>query len=128
MLYLANKFGGFYIKYLFSKETKCNYKFGDSLDKNNLIQIFGHIYSRHPHGINILPPQQQPFVVVVGPNPADVHEKQADIGQAPVGTLSSYETIPNDDSIGNDICKYKNSKTFRLRRKNASSEKEIFIL
>jgi hypothetical protein len=99
------------------------------LDKNNLIQIFGHIYSRHPHGINILPQQQQqPVVVVVGPNLAGAHEKQADIGQAPVGTLSSYETIPNDDGIGNDIRKYKNSKTFRLKRKNASSEKEIFTL
>jgi len=52
--------------------------------------------------------QQQP--AAAAPDPADVQQKQADIGQAPAaptGTLASYETVPKDDGIGNDTRKYK---------------------
>ncbi len=48
MLHLVNRFGITHIKYLVSKATNCKFQFGHSLDKDNLIQIFEHIYSRHP--------------------------------------------------------------------------------
>ena len=47
MLYLGNRFGGFYIKCFCCDETNCKFKFADAIDRDNLIQIFEHVYVRH---------------------------------------------------------------------------------
>jgi hypothetical protein len=47
MICLGDRSGRLFMKCLFSNETNCNFKFAAGLDKQNLTDIFEHIYLRH---------------------------------------------------------------------------------
>ena len=56
------------------------------------------------------PVQQQQQNVPPVANQQNIRQAQADIGQAAnttPGTLASYETVPPDDGVGNDVGEYK---------------------